>query len=277
MGLRLVAAVKAKGSTRIIGAAREPHVVDTARFLQSCGARISGAGESCICIEGVCALHGATHTVIPDMIEAGTFLTMGAACGGEISIRDANPEELTEPLRLLAAMGNEVRIEKKCIRLRRKKPLTGISLHTSPYPGFPTDLQPQFGALLTLSRGGGTVTETVFDNRFRYAEQLRRMGAHMILDGKNARFRGGDKLRGAVVEASDLRAGAALAIAALAAEGKSFVHNYSLIERGYECFAEKICLLGGKAELTETSTAGESALAEDAPQSGNENNGTVKK
>lgn len=241
----MLLAVAIPGETVLHGAAREPHVVDTARFLQKCGAEIYGVGSGTIRILGNRRLHGCRYKIVPDMVEAGTYLSAGAAAGGDLLLRNAPYEQLKLPLRFLEAMGVEISGEKDRIRLRHSGILRGgARIVTAPYPGFPTDLQPMFGVLLSLAEGGGVLTERIFPGRFRYLEELRRMGTRVTLREGRAIFQGSDRLHGADLQATDLRASAALIVAALAAEGRSLLHGNGYPERGYERMAEKLSGVG---------------------------------
>ncbi len=245
----ILAGATADGTTMIENAAREPHIVDLANFLNACGAEISGAGTSQIRINGVKNLHGCRHRIIPDMIEAGTYLAAAAATGGHIRLRAVNPDHLEAVTDRLAAMGASIAASEDTVTLTRMLPLRGTDIETLPYPGFPTDMQPQFAPLLCLSEGGGLVYERVWENRFRYLEELRRMGANVISDGLCARFRGGDRLTGTRVCATDLRAGAALLIAGLCAEGETTISEIRHIERGYPDLIGKFRSLGAELRL----------------------------
>jgi len=241
----MLAAVKAKGTTVIENAAKEPHIVDLANFLNACGADIMGAGTDTIKIRGVEKLHGGQYSIIPDQIEAGTYMAAVAATGGRVEIKNVIPKHLESITAKLIEMGVEV-IEKddSVIVSRESERLNRVNIKTQPYPGFPTDMQPQFGVLLSMAQGTSILTENVFDNRFKYIDELKRMGAVVSVDGKIAVFEGVPKLKPAPVKACDLRAGAAIVIAALSAEGITEVEDIRHIERGYEDIVEKLRNIG---------------------------------
>lgn len=249
----LLAAVKARGRTEIYGAAREPHVTDTVRFLRCCGARIAGEGGSHLSIEGVPTLHGCTYTITPDMIESGTYLAIGAACGGKVRVTHTAPEQLRLVCTVLRQMGAQVKQGKESILLSSRGTLRGCRLATAPYPGFPTDLQPPFGVLMALSQTGGCLQEGVWEQRFRYLAPLVAMGVHAVQRGSTVFFPGGDRLHGAEVTAPDLRAGAALMMAALCAEGETLLHGNGFLGRGYAHFTDRLLALG--ADLRQMPTA----------------------
>lgn len=242
----MMAAAMAEGQTIIENAAKEPHIVDVANFLNSMGANIKGAGTDIIKIKGVEELHGGTYTVIPDQIEAGTFMVAAAATGGDVLIKNVIPKHLDSISAKLAEMGVEVTEYDDSIRIKSKKPLKKINFTTMPYPGFPTDLQPQMLTLLTSTQGTSIVTENVWDNRFKYVEELRRMGANITVDGRCAVVEGGNRLTGSPVSSTDLRAGAALVIAGLMADGVTEIYNLKYIDRGYENFEQKLRGLGAQ-------------------------------
>lgn len=240
----MLASVKAKGLTILENVAKEPHIVDLANFLNSMGADIRGAGTDVIKIHGVDLLHGTNYSIIPDQIEAGTYMVAAAATGGDVMIHNVIPKHLEAITQKLLKAGAEVDEFDDCIRVGRSGPVTKVSVKTLPHPGFPTDMQPQITVLLSLARGTSIVTEGVFDNRFRYADELSRMGANIQVDGKVAVIEGVPELKGAPVKATDLRAGAALLIAALAANGTSEIEDIHHIERGYENIVLKLQGLG---------------------------------
>ncbi|MEY2598334.1 MAG: UDP-N-acetylglucosamine 1-carboxyvinyltransferase [Verrucomicrobiota bacterium] len=244
----MMAATLAQGVTVIEGAAAEPEVVDLAHFLVKMGAKIEGAGTRRITIEGVKELHGAVHSVIPDRIEAGTFLIAGALAAREIQLRRVNPEHLMSLLHSLREAGYRIEVEREQITLRGEGSPRPLDLITEPYPGFPTDMQAQMCALLSRAQGESRVTETVFPQRFMHVSELKRMGADMTLDGASAIIRGPTPLSGAPVMASDLRASAALVLAGLVAEGVTEVHRVYHIDRGYESIDEKLAGLGAHIE-----------------------------
>lgn len=240
----ILAAVKAKGKTIIENAAKEPHIVDLANFLNSMGADIRGAGTDVIKINGVNYLKGITYSVIPDQIEAGTYMVAAAATKGNVLVKNVIPKHLESITAKLRKIGVTVIENDESVQVYVDGPLTKTSIKTMPHPGFPTDMQPQFSTLLTLAEGTSIVTDDIFDNRFRYVSELRRMGADISVDGKVAVIQGVGKLTGAPVAATDLRAGAAMVIAGLAAEGTTEITDIHYIERGYECIDEKFRQLG---------------------------------
>lgn len=248
----MMASVFAEGKTVIENAAREPEIVDLANFLKKMGAKIEGEGSSTIEIEGVeFPLRGVSHEVIPDRIEAGTFLIAGIITGGEVYVKGAEARHLEMFLLKIEEMGASVKVNKSGIKASFKNDLRPIDIATLPYPGFPTDLQPQTTSLLTLVKGTSVVTENVFDNRFLYVEELLRLGANIEVEGKHAIIKGVEKLSGAPVRATDLRGGAALVLACLAAEGKSEVEEVDHIDRGYENFVKKLQALGASIQREE--------------------------
>ena len=240
----MLAASLAQGQTIIENAAKEPHIVDLANFLNAMGADISGAGTDVIKIRGVRRLKGGVYSVIPDQIEAGTYMAAVMAAGGSVTVRNVIPKHLECITAKLIEMGAQVEELDDAVRVTRAQPLNKISLKTLPYPGFPTDMQPQLGAALCLAEGTSVITEGVWENRYRYVEELRRMGAKIQVDGKVAIIEGVSELTGAKVRACDLRAGAAMVIAGLAAHGVTEVEEISYIERGYENLVEKLQGLG---------------------------------
>ncbi len=244
----LLAATLASGTTVIDNAAREPHIVDLANFLNSCGANITGAGTSTIKVRGVSELRGCTYTIIPDMIEAGTFMVAVAATGGEVMIHSVIPKHVESITAKLCEMGVTVEEYDESILVRSTGELQNINVKTQPYPGFPTDMHPQFAPLLCLANGISCIQEGVWESRFRYVEELRKMGATAILDSRTATFVGTGRLTGAPVEAMDLRAGAALVIAGLAAEGRTEISGVKYINRGYADLVPKLRSLGAKIE-----------------------------
>ena len=240
----MLAAAKARGLTVIENAAREPHIVDLANFLNSMGANIMGAGTSVIKIRGVESLHGCTYSIIPDQIEAGTYMVAAAATGGDVLIENVIPKHLESIIAKLLEAGAEITEYDEAVRVRMIGRPKKCNVKTMPHPGFPTDMQPQIATLLAISEGTSIVTEGVWDNRFRYVEQLIGMGAQIQVDGKMAVITGVEKLTPAPVKAVDLRAGAAMVIAGLMAEGITEVENIIYIDRGYENLAEKFQKLG---------------------------------
>lgn len=240
----ILAAVRAKGMTVIENAAKEPHIVDLANFLNSMGADIRGAGTDVIKIYGVEHLNGTTYSIIPDQIEAGTYMVAAAATSGDVLIKNVIPKHLESITAKLEEMGVEVTEYDDSIRVRREGPLNKCNIKTMPHPGFPTDMQPQIAVLLSIANGTSIINESVWDNRFRYIEELKRMGAQISVDGRLAVIEGVDHLSAAPVKATDLRAGAAMIIAALCAQGTSEVEDIQHIERGYENIEEKFRNLG---------------------------------
>ena len=240
----MLAAVRAKGLTVIENAAKEPHIVDLANFLNSMGADIMGAGTDVIKIRGVETLHGATYSVIPDQIEAGTFMIAAAATGGDVLVKNVIPKHLEPITSKLRKIGVNVEEFDDSVRVWVDGPLVRTNVKTMPHPGFPTDMQPQITTLLTLAEGTSIITEGVWEQRFRYVDELRRMGADISVDGKVAVVEGTGKLTGAPVKACDLRAGAALIIAGLAAHGITEIEDIYHIERGYSNLVEKLQRLG---------------------------------
>lgn len=240
----MLASVKASGLTVIENAAKEPHIVDLANFLNSMGADIMGAGTDVIKIRGVSKLSGTNYTIIPDQIEAGTFMIAAAATGGDILVKNVIPKHLESITAKLEKIGVNIEEFDDSVRVWVDGPLVKTSVKTMPHPGFPTDMQPQIAVLLTLAEGTSIVTESIWDNRFRYVDELRRMGADISVDGKVAIIEGTGGLMGAPVKATDLRAGAALIIAGLAASGVTEIEDIYHIERGYEDMDEKLRALG---------------------------------
>ncbi len=244
----MMAASMARGNTIIENAAKEPHVVDTANFLNSMGANIKGAGTDVIRIRGVEKLHATEYSIVPDMIEAGTFMCAAAATKGDVLLKNVIPKHLEAVTAKLKEIGCEVHEFDDAIRVISARPLQRTHVKTLPYPGFPTDMQPQIAAVLTLANGTSTVTESIFENRFKYADELNRMGATIKVEGNTAIIDGVNGLSGARVSAPDLRAGAALVIAGMTAEGFTTVDDIVYIQRGYEDFEEKLRGLGAEIE-----------------------------
>ena len=244
----MMAAAMADGNTIIENAAKEPHVVDVANFLNSMGASIKGAGTDVIRIRGVKSLHKTEYSIIPDQIEAGTFMFAAAVTGGDIVLHNVIPKHLEATSAKLAELGCEVTEYDDAVRVRAVGKLQGTHVKTMPYPGFPTDMQPQIAVTLALAEGTSIVTESIFENRFRYVDELARMGASIKVEGNVAVISGVEKFTGARVSAPDLRAGAALVIAGLAAEGITIVDDIYYIDRGYENLDEKLRGLGAKIE-----------------------------
>jgi len=241
----MLAAVKAKGTTVIENAAKEPHIVDVANFLNAMGANIKGAGTDVIRVKGVEKLPGnASYSIIPDQIEAGTYMIAAAASGGDVTVADIIPRHMDSLSAKLLEMNVGVEEGESTIRVFSKGPIQKADVKTQPYPGFPTDLQPQITTLLCMAEGISTVSERVWDNRFQYVDELKRLGANIRVEGKTAIIEGPCTLTGAPVKSNDLRAGAALVIAGLLAKGTTEVYKVDLIDRGYEDFAEKLSKLG---------------------------------
>lgn len=247
----MMAAVLAEGTTVIENAAKEPHIVDLANFLNSMGADVKGAGTDTIRIFGVDKLHGGSYAIIPDQIEAGTYMAAVAACGGQVLVRGIIPKHMDCITAKLQEMGVQVEEQDDTLLVRRSGKLHRANVKTLPYPGFPTDMQPQITVALCLAEGTSMVTEGVWDNRYRYVGELTRMGAQIRVEGRSAVVEGVDHLNAASVQAYDLRAGAAMVIAALAAEGTSEVSNVHYIERGYEDIIEKLRSIGAQIESVE--------------------------
>ena len=245
----MIAAVLAEGRTVIENAAREPHIVDLANFLTSMGADVRGAGTDTIKINGVEALHGGTYTIIPDQIEAGTYMVAAAATGGEVLVTNIIPKHMEGISAKLREAGAFIEEYEEAILVKGPAELRRINLKTMPYPGFPTDMQPQFGVMMCLANGTSVITEGIYDNRFKYVNELRKMGAEIQVDGRVAVIEGGRRLTGAMVHACDLRAGAAMVIAGMVASGVTEIDDIHYIERGYERFVDKLNALGAKIEV----------------------------
>ncbi len=248
----MMAAVMAEGLTILENVAKEPHVVDVANFLNSMGANIRGAGTDVIKIRGVERLHGTEYSVIPDQIEAGTFMFAAAATKGDVTVLNVIPKHLEATVAKLVEIGCEVEEFDDAVRVVSKGNLTSTHVKTLPYPGYPTDMQPQIGVTLALCKGTSVITESIFENRFKYLDELSRMGANVKIEGNSATITGVEKLSGARVSAPDLRAGAALCIAGLATDGITIVDDIVYIQRGYERFEEKLRGLGGMIEKVST-------------------------
>lgn len=244
----MMAACMAEGKTIIENPAKEPHIVDVANFLNSMGANIKGAGTDTIRIRGVERLHGSEYLIIPDQIEAGTYMIAAAATGGDVYIRNVIPKHLEAITAKLIEIGAKVEEYDDCVRVHSNGRMGYANVKTMPYPGFPTDMQPQMVTLLALSEGVSIVTETIFETRFKYISELRRMGSNINVEGNAAIITGVEGFTGATVSAPDLRAGAALVIAGLVADGFTTVEQIQYIERGYENFEDKIRGLGGFIE-----------------------------
>ena len=245
----MMAASMAEGRTIIENCAREPHVVDVANFLNSMGANIKGAGTDVIRIRGVEKLHNTEYSIIPDQIEAGTFMFAAAATRGDVMVRNVIPKHLEATSAKLIEIGCEVEEFDNAVRVVAPRRLCGTNVKTLPYPGYPTDMQPQIGVTLAIASGTSIVTESIFENRFKYLDELARMGAIAKVEGNTAIITGVDRLTGARISAPDLRAGAALVIAGLAAEGITIVDDIVYIQRGYELFEEKLRSLGAEIRL----------------------------
>lgn len=245
----MIAAVLAEGKTVIENAAREPHIVDLANFLNSMGADIRGAGTDTIKVNGVDKLHGGTYSIIPDQIEAGTYMTAAAVAGGEVKITNVIPKHLESISIKLREMGAEVIEGVDSVLVKSDGNLSAVKVKTMPYPGFPTDMQPQIGAAMCFAKGESMITEGIYDNRYKYCKQLEKMGANVLVNGNVAKIRGVDEMHGANVAACDLRAGAAMVIAGLRAVGETYVEDIHYIERGYQNFVAKLCALGADVSI----------------------------
>ena len=248
----MMAAVMAEGQTILENAAKEPHVVDVANFLNTMGANIKGAGTDVIRIKGVPRLHGTEYTIIPDQIEAGTFMFAAATTKGDVTVKNVIPKHLESISAKLIEIGCEVEESDDAVRVVATKQLNHTHVKTLPYPGFPTDMQPQIAVALGLAKGTSIVTESIFENRFKYVDELIRMGANIKVEGNSAIIDGVNKYMGASISAPDLRAGAALVIAALASEGITIMDDIRFIQRGYEDFHLKLQSLGGQIELVDS-------------------------
>lgn len=240
----MLAAVLAEGMTVIENPAKEPHIVDVANFLNSMGADVKGAGTDLIKIHGVEKMHGSSYTIIPDQIEAGTYMIAAAITGGDVTVKNLIPKHMEAISAKLLEMGVSVEEHQDTLRVRSEFPLKSVNIKTLPYPGFPTDMQPQMTALLAVATGQGIVSESIFENRFSYVDELSRMGVNIKVESNTAIVNGVNKLSGAEISATDLRAGAALVLAGLYASGETVVNNVEYIDRGYEFFEEKLRGLG---------------------------------
>ena len=240
----MMAATLAKGVSILENVAREPEVVDLARCLNAMGARVSGAGTDRIVVEGVDRLHGAAHEIMPDRIETGTFLAAAAAAGGDVTLTGTRADTLEAVLEKLAEAGATLAIDEGAIRLRRDAKLKSVALHTAPYPAFPTDMQAQLMALMTLADATAVITETIFENRMMHVQELKRLGADIEVEGGTAIVKGVAALKGANVMATDLRASACLVIAGLVAEGETTIDRIYHLDRGYEAIEQKLASLG---------------------------------
>ena len=247
----ILAATMASGRTIIENAAREPHIVDLANFLNSMGADVRGAGTDTVKVNGVERLHGGSYSIIPDQIEAGTYMVAAAATGGEVLVKNVIPKHLECISAKLRETGTIVQEYEDSVLVKGNGHLRKANVKTLPYPGFPTDMQPQMGTLLCMANGTSVITEGIYDNRFKYVNELRKMGADIQVDGRIAIFEGGAKLTGAPVMACDLRAGAAMVIAGLCASGKTEIEDIHFIERGYENFVGKLTKLGADISIVD--------------------------
>jgi len=241
-----MAATLADGETVIQNCAREPEVADLAALLNAMGAKIEGAGTSTIRVKGVAKLHGARHRIIPDRIEAGTFIIAGALTGGDLNVTACEPKHLTAILQKLKETGVKTAVKTDSVRVMGDQPLTAADLNTEEYPGFPTDMQAQYMTLATQAEGSSIVAENIFENRFMHAQELVRMGANIKIEGRRAIVRGKTPLSGAAVLASDLRASASLVLAALVADGETIIDRVYHIDRGYEHIEEKLRGVGAQ-------------------------------
>lgn len=245
----ILAATLAQGRTIIENAAREPHIVDLANFLNSMGADVRGAGTDTVKVNGVDRLHGGSYTIIPDQIEAGTYMVAAAATSGEVLVKNVIPKHLECISAKLRETGTIVQEYEDSVLVKGASTLRRANIKTLPYPGFPTDMQPQMGTLLCLANGTSVITEGIYDNRFKYVNELRKMGAEIQVDGRVAVIEGGKRLTGAPVMACDLRAGAAMVIAGMCASGRTEVEDIHYIERGYENFVGKLRMLGADIQI----------------------------
>ena len=245
----MLAAVKAKGLTVIENAAKEPHIVDLANFLLSMGADIRGAGTDTIKIRGVSHLHGTTYSIIPDQIEAGTYMAAVVAASGDVIIKNVIPKHLESITAKLIEMGATIDDLDDALRVRSNGKIRKCNIKTMPHPGFPTDMQPQIATVLSIADGKSIITESIWDNRFRYAEQLRKLGAYIEAEGKVATVYGVEGLHGNTVKATDLRAGAAMVIAGLIAKGQTVIEDIHHIQRGYEKIVEKLSSVGADIQI----------------------------
>ena len=247
----MLAAALAQGRTIIENAAREPHIVDLANFLNSMGADVRGAGTDTIKVNGVDKLHGGSYAIIPDQIEAGTYMVAAAATGGEVLVKNVIPRHLECISAKLRETGTIVQEYEDSVLVKGASTLRRVNIKTLPYPGFPTDMQPPMGALMCVANGTSVITEGVYDNRYKYTNELRKMGAEIQVDGRVAVIEGGKRLTGAPVHACDLRAGAAMVIAGMCASGTTVVDDVRFIERGYENFVGKLKALGADIECVD--------------------------
>ncbi len=248
----ILAAVKAEGQTILENVAKEPHIVDVANFLNSMGADIRGAGTDVIKINGVAFLRGTNYSIIPDQIEAGTYMAAAVATGGDITVNNITPKHLESITSLMLRAGAQVEEFEESLHIWRSGELRPTNVKTMPHPGFPTDMQPQMSTILSLAKGTSIITESIWDNRFKYVDELRRMGANIQVDGKVAIIEGIGCFTGAPVKATDLRAGAAMIIAGLTAKDTTEIEDIYHIERGYEDVVDKLTALGAKIERVVT-------------------------
>ena len=246
----ILTSVLAEGKTTITNAAREPEIIDLQNFLNKMGAKVKGAGTDEIEIEGVKKLKEISYNIMPDRIETGTFLCLAAITGGKIKLEKTNPNHVTPVINKLEEAGCNIEIEKGTIKIEAPKKLKAIDIKTMPYPGFPTDMQSLMAAAFTIAKGTTIIVENIFENRYKYTQELNKMGAKITVEGKSAIIRGTRKLYGATIRATDLRGGAALVLAGLAAKGTTVVENIEYILRGYEDFDKKIRVLGGDIEIS---------------------------
>ena len=246
----ILTSVLAEGKTTITNAAREPEIIDLQNFLNKMGAKVKGAGTDEIEIEGVKKLKEISYNIMPDRIETGTFLCLAAITGGKIKLEKTNPNHVTPVINKLEEAGCNIEIEKGTIKIESPKKLKAIDIKTMPYPGFPTDMQSLMAAAFTIAKGTTIIVENIFENRYKYTQELNKMGAKITVEGKSAIIRGTRKLYGATIRATDLRGGAALVLAGLVAKGTTVVENIEYILRGYEDFDKKIRALGGDIEIS---------------------------
>ena len=245
----MLVSVLGEGETKIINAAAEPEIVDLQNFLNRMGAKIEGAGSNIIKITGVKKLKDVSYNIMPDRIEAGTLLCAVAGSGGKVTLKKVIPEHLTSVLHKLEACGCNLDIKKDMVILEAPKKLNSVEIKTMPYPGFPTDMQSVFGSMLTTAKGTSIIVENIFENRYKYVNELRKMGAKITIEGKICIIKGTRKLYGANVEAGDLRGGASLVLAGLYAKGKTKIDNVEYILRGYEDLDKKLNSLGARISL----------------------------
>ena len=246
----ILASVLAEGKTIIMNSAREPEIVDLQNFLNKMGAKIKGTGTDKIEIYGVKKLKEISYNIMPDRIETGTFLCMGAISGGKLEIKNTNPSHLTPVITKLEEAGCKIDVKKDIINIQAPKKLKAIDIKTMPYPGFPTDMQSVMASTFTIAKGTTIIVENIFENRYKYVQELNKMGAKITVEGKSAIIRGVRKLYGATVKATDLRGGAALVLAGLVAKNTTVIENIEYILRGYEEFDKKIRQIGGNIEKT---------------------------